>query len=243
MADVKDWEANKIDTELIQEISPYDQVCKALRDEVKINASIRNKDVLRKRAAEQKRGSTVLRADRDFEKIIEDFEEQKNKDLKAVLMNFVNIQLKAHLEGVNNLMEMYTKLRNIDCAEDAKKFKDSVVKGVSLEDNSQLIKTRSQSMGALNNLMHSSNPFRRLSTKQLNKSQEDILTTPEGRKISKEAVATPRVVETEESSNDDDNEGADTHDSEEEDEEDNESDDSQQESINRKLRLNVPRYN
>lgn len=198
LADLRDWETHQIEGQIVSEARQYDQVCKALLEEVKINASIRNKEVLRKRAAEQKRGSTVLRADRDFEKIIEDFEEQKNKDLKQLVMNFVNIQLKVHLEGVNHLTLLYRQLKDIDCTEDAVKFRDSILES----KDEPKIKSRSQSMGALNTLMHPSNPFRRLTTsggkqaaERLNRSQEDILEAVKSK-------APPKILlETEEETN------------------------------------------
>lgn len=229
LADVRDWETTQIETRILSELGQYDQVCKALREEVKINASIRNKEVLRKRAAEQKRGSTVLRADRDFEKIVEDFEEQRNKDLKAMMMSFVTIQLKVHLEGVNRLTDLYRKLKDIDCSEDAVKFRDSVLECKaavqSTVESTLMNKSRSQSMGALNTLMHPSNPFRRLSSKhqqaeRLNRSQEDIV----------EAKEPP--ADTEESTEE--------HDDEEEDEISDE--DTDQEHFPRNHQLNVPKY-
>lgn len=180
LADLRDWETSQVESKVIAELVQYDQVCKALREEVKINASIRNKEVLRKRATEQRRGSTVLRADRDFEKIVEDFEEQKNKDMKDVMLNFVGIQLKMHLDAVNQLTKLYGKLKDIDCLEDAIKYRDAILEGKEQElVDAKLVKQRSQSMGALNNLKHPSNPFRRFNSKapaeKLNKSQEDII--------------------------------------------------------------------
>lgn len=235
LADCRDWETNQIETQIIGELSQYDQVCKALREEVKINASIRNKEVLRKRAAEQKRGSTVLRADRDFEKIIEDFEEQKNKDLKELLLAFVNIQLKVHLDGVNQLTKLYGKLKDIDCSEDAIKYRDEILEGkkiIPLE--AKLIKSRSQSMGALNNLMHPSNPFRRLSSKyqqqaeRLNRSQEDIIEA-----TTEKVVIPPKIhLETEEE-DESDEEGTVSEES-----------DTDRERLDRKAhQLHVPKYN
>lgn len=205
LADLRDLEISTIDTQILSEINQYDEVCKSMRDEVKINASIRNKEVLRKRAAEQRRrDSTVLRADRDFEKIIEDFEEQKNKDLKEIMLNFVQIQLKIHLEGVNRLTGIYKQLKDIDCHADAVKFRDSILesKESNAEAELKLAKSRSQSMGALNTLMHHpTNPFRKRSSKQeerINRSQDGLV----------ESV--PRVVTNETEDSDEDYEGSDT---------------------------------
>lgn len=234
LADARDWETTQIETKILTELGQYDQVCKALREEVKINGSIRNKEVLRKRAAEQKRGSTVLRADRDFEKIVEDFEEQRNKDLKAMMMSFVNIQLKVHLEGVNLLTDLYRKLKDIDCSEDAVKFRDSFLDSkVAVQpkvESTLMNKSRSQSMSALNTLMHPSNPFRRLSNKhqqaeRLNRSQEDIVEAKEPPKI--------LLADTEESAEEQDDE---------EDEDDNSDEDTDQEHFPRNHQLHVPKY-
>lgn len=208
LADLRDWETSQIESKVIGELVQYDQVCKALREEVKINASIRNKEVLRKRATEQRRGSTVLRADSDFEKIVEDFEEQKNKDTKDVLLNFVSIQLKMHLDAVNQLTQLHGKLKDIDCLEDAIKYRDSILEGK--EQDLVEAKQRSQSMGALNNLMHPSNPFRRFNSKapaeKLNKSQEDIIeagAAPKTRDPPKILLNTEDSAEDEEGTNSD----------------------------------------
>lgn len=199
LADLRDCEITTIDTQILSEINQYDEVCKSMRDEVKINASIRNKEVLRKRAAAQRRGSTVLRADRDFEKIIEDFEEQKNKDLKEIMLSFVQLQLKVHLEGVNRMTGIYNKLKDIDCHADAIKFRDSILEGQ--ETDLKLAKNRSQSMGALNTLIHHpTNPFRKRSSKQeerVNRSQDGLVESVQ---------ELPRLVTNEDATEEDDDE-------------------------------------
>lgn len=176
-----------------------------MREEVKINASIRNKEVLRKRATEQRRGSTVLRADRDFEKIIEDFEEQKNKDLKELMLNYVKIQLKVHLDGVNHLTNVYKILQDVDCSKDAIKFKETILdQHVKEEALSKDSRGKSQSMGALNTLMNS---WRLSHPKQpIAQSTENILDPP---KITLEEDTQDSAEEASQTSGDDGESGSD----------------------------------
>lgn len=222
LADLRDWEVHAIDSKVLTEVQQYDEVCKAMRDEVKINASIRGKETIRKRAAEQqRRGSTVFRADRDFEKIVEDFETQKNSDLKRFMMDFLRIQLKVHLESINRLTSLYNKVKDVDCAEDVIKFRDSLLEAtksqsaVQTENQSdqRLLRNKSHSMGALNTFSLPSNPFRKKSTSRLNqhRSQEDLL--DESIPV-KEVKDVPKVVThedaTEESLDDDSDTQSDT---------------------------------
>lgn len=242
LADLRDWEATKLDALILGEVTQYDQVCKAIREEVKINASIRGKEVLRRRATEQKRNSTVLRADNDFEKIIEDFEEQKNKDLKSLMLNFVKIQLKLHMDSVNQLTQVYQRIQDIDCTEDAIKFKEDTLKLTANDPkqtmSSKLIKSRSQSMGALNNIMHPSNPFRRLTvhSKQslLNRSEENVVDdSVRGKQLTDESR--PRI-----SINSDESAAEDELTNSEEEQDDETTD--QEEKKPRRTHLKIPTY-
>lgn len=161
LADFRDSEIKRIESRVMGEIAQYDLVCRATREEVKINTSIRNKEILRKKQ-KLKGNNTVSRAEKEFEKMVDDFEEQKSRDIQELLIDFVMIQLKMHIQSVNVLTKVYKEIQEVDDKKDLQDLKAKLFGETTSEDTdlSKLNKVRSQSMGALNTIFHA-NQFRR----------------------------------------------------------------------------------
>lgn len=64
----------------------------------------------------------VTRVNKEIDEIIENFEKQKNHDLKTLLQNFTLIQLKMHTKAIEVLTAAYHEVDNIDEDKDLHDF-------------------------------------------------------------------------------------------------------------------------
>lgn len=173
---------NFILIKVVGELNNYESFSRSTKDELKVCLAVKEKEMVKKRELEQirqrnlrdhKKLSTldselkksklqVIRATKETENIIENFEREKFRNLKGILLDFIAIEIKHHARSIEVLTAAYQDLSEMDEENDNKagsvKKNHSAVNDTDPKSGGYLSRFRSQSLVALNSLFHHGHP-------------------------------------------------------------------------------------
>lgn len=127
-----------METKVVAELSQYEIICRNSREDFKNSVVNRDKEVNRKKQLElikqrnvrdrltntdsemMKSKLELNKCNKEVEEIVEAFEKRKLQDLKTVLMDFVQIEMKQHSKALEVLTATYQDLSDIDEIKDFK---------------------------------------------------------------------------------------------------------------------------
>uniref|UniRef100_A0A182R180 BAR domain-containing protein n=1 Tax=Anopheles farauti TaxID=69004 RepID=A0A182R180_9DIPT len=192
LGDFQDARVRRLEAKVVTELSHYETVCKHCKEDVKEALLVRDKDLAKRKQLEQSKSrngrlkrntndTEIIKSNLEVEKSlkeiehqVERFEKQKLHDLKALLQNFVLIELKMHTQAVEVLSATYQDISELDESRDLQQFK-KILQQDTAPDRYFLQRIKSQSMGALNATLAGFSGGRKnksLSSNSLNSSQE-----------------------------------------------------------------------
>lgn len=139
LADFMDIQVHRMELKIVNELSQFENICKATRESLRIAVIARDKEVLRQKqmmeikskfsannsAADSeliKAKLEVNRANKEIDEIIFNFEKRKLGDLKQMMNDFVLIAMKQHTKALEALSATCHDISNIDEDHDLKEF-------------------------------------------------------------------------------------------------------------------------
>lgn len=138
IADFHEMEVQRMEIKVVAELSQYEIICRNSREDFKNSVVNRDKEVNRKKQLDlikqrnlrdrmtnadsemMKSKLELNKCNKEVEEIVESFEKRKLQDLKTVLMDFIQIEMKQHSRALEVLTATYQDLADID---DHKDFK------------------------------------------------------------------------------------------------------------------------
>lgn len=138
IADFHEMEVQRMETKVVAELSQYEIICRNSREDFKNSVVNRDKEVNRKKQLDlikqrnlrdrmtntdsemMKSKLELNKCNKEVEEIVESFEKRKLQDLKTVLMDFIQIEMKQHSKALEVLTATYQDLSDIDENKDFK---------------------------------------------------------------------------------------------------------------------------
>ncbi|XP_055920782.1 CBY1-interacting BAR domain-containing protein homolog [Eupeodes corollae] len=168
MADYIDIVVHRMELKIVNELSQFENICKATRENLRIAVIARDKEVLRQKqmmeikskfsantsAADSeliKAKLEVNRTNKEIDEIINNFEKRKLNDLKQILNDFVLISMKHHTKALEVLSATCYDISNIDEKHDLKEFQKLMKidqESSSASSNSKKISLKSKGLRA-----------------------------------------------------------------------------------------------
>ncbi|XP_055847229.1 CBY1-interacting BAR domain-containing protein homolog [Episyrphus balteatus] len=150
LADYMDIQVHRMELKIVNELSQFENICKATRESLRIAVLARDKEVLRQKqmmdikskfsantsAADSeliKAKLEVNRTNKEIDEIIYNFEKRKLNDVKKILNDFVLISMKQHTKALEALSATCYDISNIDENHDLKEFQ----KLMKIDDDSK----------------------------------------------------------------------------------------------------------
>ncbi|KAF2882394.1 hypothetical protein ILUMI_23764 [Ignelater luminosus] len=208
ISDYGDARVQHIDNKVVREFSQYENVCKQAKEEVKQIFNARDRELSRKKQLDRireknprnrqqiiqaetelvKATAEVSRTINNLEEKITAFERQKLHDIKAILLNFLAVEIGYHAKALEQLTKAYQDINSIDERADLKEFKKSlrIPDTTAAQTRSKPIRSpfrTSHSLGSINTLF---------STTHRTRSSPGIPTSTQGKSKS----STSKSVET-----------------------------------------------
>ncbi|XP_044743164.1 protein FAM92A isoform X1 [Chrysoperla carnea] len=142
LGDFKDARVQKLDNKVVAELSQYEVICKHAKDEVKHTFVLREKEINRKKQLDKirernprnrqqinqaetelvKASAEVSRTIKALEDQTDEFERQKLRNLKTILLDFITIELAYHAKSIELFTKAYQSIDNIDEQADVEDF-------------------------------------------------------------------------------------------------------------------------
>ncbi|XP_039280860.1 protein FAM92A-like isoform X2 [Nilaparvata lugens] len=146
IGDYRNIETQRLDKRVVQELVQYESVCRNAKDEVKNIFSARDRELAWKKQLERvkernpynrqqittaeselvKASVEVSRTQKALEEQMDLFEKKKLHDLKAILMDFIAIEIESHARVIELFTRGYQELMQINEDYDLESFQDSL---------------------------------------------------------------------------------------------------------------------
>ncbi|CAD7080113.1 unnamed protein product [Hermetia illucens] len=131
LADYMDMEVQRLESKVINQLTPYENYCRSTRESLKSAILIRDKELAREKQLMEIRSKftantsaadsellkvkvEVNRTNKDVENVMENFEKRKLKDIKTILLDFIAIEMKQHTKALEILTATYQDVDDID---------------------------------------------------------------------------------------------------------------------------------
>ncbi|XP_036328086.1 mediator of RNA polymerase II transcription subunit 4 [Rhagoletis pomonella] len=138
-ADYMDLLVHRLEMKIVNELSQFENLCKTTRENLRTATIARDKEVLKQQQLMEIKSKfsannaaadsdllkvklEVNRANKEIDDIINNFEQRKLADLKALLTNFILISIKYHTKTLEALSASYYDVSNIDERGDFSEF-------------------------------------------------------------------------------------------------------------------------
>ncbi|XP_037902824.1 protein FAM92A-A [Hermetia illucens] len=165
LADYMDMEVQRLESKVINQLTPYENYCRSTRESLKSAILIRDKELAREKQLMEIRSKftantsaadsellkvkvEVNRTNKDVENVMENFEKRKLKDIKTILLDFIAIEMKQHTKALEILTATYQDVDDIDEKKDFQEFKRALKSKLNTFSKTSR-RARSQSLESL----------------------------------------------------------------------------------------------
>lgn len=174
VGDYRDMQVEYLDKNVVQELSHYDTACRNVKDEIKNIYTTREREMSRRRNLDRikernprnrqqitiaetelmKATAELARNQKALEEQMDLFEKKKLHDIKAIMLEFVKMELAFHSKAVEFFTKAYKDVAQINEEYDLEEFRE-VLKGPETASRLDTVKRtsfRSSSLQSLANL-------------------------------------------------------------------------------------------
>ncbi|XP_039280859.1 protein FAM92A-like isoform X1 [Nilaparvata lugens] len=165
IGDYRNIETQRLDKRVVQELVQYESVCRNAKDEVKNIFSARDRELAWKKQLERvkernpynrqqittaeselvKASVEVSRTQKALEEQMDLFEKKKLHDLKAILMDFIAIEIESHARVIELFTRGYQELMQINEDYDLEDFqRERGITETSFQDSLKMSETASR---------------------------------------------------------------------------------------------------
>eukprot|EP00062_Callorhinchus_milii_P005117 gi/632944265/ref/XP_007887415.1/ PREDICTED: protein FAM92B isoform X2 [Callorhinchus milii] len=162
--DYRQAEVERLDAKVVHPLKAYGRITKNKRADIKKFISVRNREIkeieklqrLRQKNPSDRQGITLAEANvqkasvnanhttRQLEEIIDEFQQQKMKDIKTIFSNFVTIEMLFHARALEVYSSAFQHLENFDEEKDLEAFRSKICIS-EFEKNTRLTQAQSTS--------------------------------------------------------------------------------------------------
>ncbi|KAK3864079.1 hypothetical protein Pcinc_030198 [Petrolisthes cinctipes] len=143
--DYRDVAVNRMESQVVEELGEYREVCRRARQELKHSFQTRQQEVSHRRSLEktrtrnphnrqqiilaetqlQKSTHEAQRACENLEQQMDTFEQRKVTDLKRIITEFIQTELAFHAKALELYTKAYNQMANVDMEEDLQAFRNA----------------------------------------------------------------------------------------------------------------------
>ncbi|KAK3864078.1 hypothetical protein Pcinc_030198 [Petrolisthes cinctipes] len=144
--DYRDVAVNRMESQVVEELGEYREVCRRARQELKHSFQTRQQEVSHRRSLEktrtrnphnrqqiilaetqlQKSTHEAQRACENLEQQMDTFEQRKVTDLKRIITEFIQTELAFHAKALELYTKAYNQMANVDMEEDLQEFRNAL---------------------------------------------------------------------------------------------------------------------